>query len=88
MQNKDNSYRVVVIPDLNQGRPITRRAAAHNATEAAGAVLSLLPIGCVDCIEVSLVIPGHHSKGKVTFYSCLYGAGQGFQYADRVVVPS
>lgn len=81
-----NNYRVVVFPDLNQGRPITRQTEAQNATVAAGAVLSSLPVGCVDCIEVSQVQAGRRSTGKVAFYSCLYGAVQGFQYADRVVV--
>jgi hypothetical protein len=83
-----NNYRVVVIPDMNKDRKIIQRTEAQNATVAAGSVLSSLPVGFADCIEVLQVQPGQRSKGKVAFYSCLYGAGQGFQYTDRFVVAS
>ncbi|HEY3994248.1 MAG TPA: hypothetical protein VGM01_15370 [Ktedonobacteraceae bacterium] len=86
MQN--NLYRVVVIPDLNKGRPISRQTAAQNATAAAGVVLSSLRLGQVDLVEVSVVRAGHHSTGKVAFYSCLYGAVHGFSYVDRIAVAS
>ena len=83
-----NTYRVVVIPDLNKGRPISRQVMAQNATAAAGVVLSSLRLGQVDLVEVSVVRPGQRPTGKVAFYSCLYGVMQGFSYVDRVAVAS
>ena len=84
MQNT-NSYRVVVIPDLNRTRKITQTIAAKNATEAAGSVLlSKLGGAHVDCIEVTQ--PGRKPTGKVAFYSCVYGMAQGFLFTERFVL--
>ncbi len=77
------TYQVVVIPDLNKNRTITRLVVAQHATEAAGAVLASLGGAPVDCIEVTQGAGrGRKPQSKVAFYGCLYGVEIGFLYEE------